>query len=72
MPEHAILQTRGARPVQGLPNPRAKTVSLRVNGESRTLTIDPSTTLLDALRLRLGLTGTKKGPRPVRRLHCAG
>ena len=61
MPEHAILQTRGARPVQGLPNPRAKTVSLRVNGESRTLTIDPSTTLLDALRLRLGLTGTKKG-----------
>ena len=37
------------------------TVSLTVNGESRELAVDPRTTLLDALRERLGLTGTKKG-----------
>ena len=36
-------------------------VTLRVNGESRVLEIDPRTTLLDALREHLGLTGTKKG-----------
>jgi xanthine dehydrogenase YagT iron-sulfur-binding subunit len=39
----------------------AMTVTLDVNGESRTLTIAPWTTLLDALRDRLNLTGTKKG-----------
>jgi xanthine dehydrogenase YagT iron-sulfur-binding subunit len=39
----------------------ALTVTLEVNGESRTLTVTPWTTLLDALRDRLGLTGTKKG-----------
>jgi xanthine dehydrogenase YagT iron-sulfur-binding subunit len=32
-----------------------------VNGEPRPLRIDPRTTLLDALRERIGLTGTKKG-----------
>jgi len=37
------------------------TVALEVNGERRTLTVAPWTTLLDALRDRLGLTGTKKG-----------
>jgi xanthine dehydrogenase YagT iron-sulfur-binding subunit len=37
------------------------TVATTVNGEARTLTIDPRVTLLDALRERLGLTGTKKG-----------
>jgi xanthine dehydrogenase YagT iron-sulfur-binding subunit len=36
-------------------------VSLHVNGQERTLRIDPRTTLLDALRDRLRLTGTKKG-----------
>jgi xanthine dehydrogenase YagT iron-sulfur-binding subunit len=36
-------------------------VSLRINGEARTLRVDPRTTLLDALRTRLDLTGTKKG-----------
>lgn len=36
-------------------------ISLRINGESHALTIDPRTTLLDLLRERLGLTGTKKG-----------
>src|SRR5687767_15479465 len=36
-------------------------MTLRVNGESRRLTVDPRVTLLDALREHLGLTGTKKG-----------
>ena len=39
----------------------ALTVTLEVNGEKRTLTVAPWTTLLDALRDRLNLTGTKKG-----------
>jgi xanthine dehydrogenase YagT iron-sulfur-binding subunit len=36
-------------------------VSLQVNGVERKLTIAPWTTLLDALRIYLDLTGTKKG-----------
>jgi xanthine dehydrogenase YagT iron-sulfur-binding subunit len=36
-------------------------VTLRVNGESRALTLDPRVTLLDALREHLHLTGSKKG-----------
>jgi xanthine dehydrogenase YagT iron-sulfur-binding subunit len=36
-------------------------VALRVNGTDHDLTIDARTTLLDALRERLGLPGTKKG-----------
>ncbi len=43
------------------PKPAAMTVTLDVNGQLRTLTVAPWTTLLDALRDRLGLTGTKKG-----------
>src|SRR5947209_14976189 len=36
-------------------------VELTVNEQPRTLQLDPRTTLLDALREQLGLTGTKKG-----------
>jgi xanthine dehydrogenase YagT iron-sulfur-binding subunit len=36
-------------------------VSLKINGRPQTMTIDPRTTLLDALREHLHLTGTKKG-----------
>jgi xanthine dehydrogenase YagT iron-sulfur-binding subunit len=36
-------------------------VSLQVNGSSHALDLDPRTTLLDALREHLHLTGTKKG-----------
>ena len=36
-------------------------ITLRVNGQERSLAIDPRATLLDALRERLGLFGTKKG-----------
>ncbi|WP_155060333.1 (2Fe-2S)-binding protein [Streptomyces blattellae] len=36
-------------------------ITLNVNGEKHTLPVDHRTTLLDALRERLDLTGTKKG-----------
>src|SRR2546423_11128508 len=36
-------------------------VTLHVNGASHALDLDPRTTLLDALRERIKLTGTKKG-----------
>jgi len=36
-------------------------VTLTINGKPRKLTIDPRASLLDTLRERLGLTGTKKG-----------
>ena len=36
-------------------------VTLQVNGQNQVLTIEPCVTLLDALRDRIGLTGTKKG-----------
>ncbi|MEU6119277.1 2Fe-2S iron-sulfur cluster-binding protein [Streptomyces sp. NPDC047117] len=40
---------------------RLSAVELTVNGRVRRLTVDPRTTLLDALREHLGLSGTKKG-----------
>jgi xanthine dehydrogenase YagT iron-sulfur-binding subunit len=39
----------------------AVSVTLKVNGEPRTLSLDPRVTLLDALREHLALTGSKKG-----------
>jgi len=36
-------------------------MTLRVNGEDKALTVDARTTVLDALREHLGLTGSKKG-----------
>jgi xanthine dehydrogenase YagT iron-sulfur-binding subunit len=44
-----------------LPTPAKMAVTLHVNGVERRLTLAPWTTLLDALRLHLDLTGTKKG-----------
>ncbi|HEX4789786.1 MAG TPA: 2Fe-2S iron-sulfur cluster-binding protein [Actinospica sp.] len=41
--------------------PNETEVELRVNGERHRLLIDNRTTLLDLLRERLGLTGSKKG-----------
>ena len=37
------------------------TITLRINQQAHRLTLDPRTTLLDALRDPVGLTGTKKG-----------
>jgi xanthine dehydrogenase YagT iron-sulfur-binding subunit len=39
----------------------ASVITLNINGEKHTLPVDHRTTLLDALRERLDLTGTKKG-----------
>jgi xanthine dehydrogenase YagT iron-sulfur-binding subunit len=36
-------------------------ITLRVDGRERRLTIDTRTTLLDAMRERLGITSPKKG-----------
>ncbi len=36
-------------------------LTLKVNGQSKTLTLEPRVTLLDALRDHMNLTGTKKG-----------
>ena len=41
--------------------PGSQPLKLVINGRSETLRVDPRTTLLDALRERLHLTGTKKG-----------
>src|SRR5262249_60383950 len=44
-----------------LTTPEAVSVSLTINGAHHALMLDPRTTLLDLLRERLDLTGTKKG-----------
>ena len=52
----------GAGPLEdaGPPLPSV-TMELQINGRSHSLTLDPRTTLLDALREHLALTGSKKG-----------
>ena len=51
-----------ASPVEGNePPPSVVKVELRINGRPHSLTLDPRTTLLDALREHLALTGSKKG-----------
>ncbi|WP_242417504.1 aldehyde dehydrogenase iron-sulfur subunit PaoA [Sphingomonas panni] len=50
--------TAGATPA---PAPPTMTVRMQVNGRPAELTLDTRTTLLDALREHLKLTGTKKG-----------
>lgn len=55
----APLSTEAAVPDSGAPV-LAK-VSFEVNGKTQTLELDTRTTLLDALREHLKLTGTKKG-----------
>jgi xanthine dehydrogenase YagT iron-sulfur-binding subunit len=61
--EYVMAQTRAAaQPVKGNTSGTNKiAVGLIVNGVRRQLTISPWTTLLDALRDHLNLTGTKKG-----------
>ena len=54
-----------ASPVAAPPAPAGTAgkidVSFRINGQEQKLSLDPRTTLLDALREHLQLTGTKKG-----------
>jgi xanthine dehydrogenase YagT iron-sulfur-binding subunit len=50
-----------AESTQGETSPENEMVTLNVNGTRHTLALDPRTTLLDALRENLALTGSKKG-----------
>ncbi len=50
-----------APPISNQPAPATMTLNFEVNGESRGLELDTRTTLLDALREHLHLTGSKKG-----------
>src|SRR4029453_16800502 len=50
-----------SRSRESIAKPAAISITLNVNGTRSKLTIAPWTTLLDALRDRLNLTGTKKG-----------
>ncbi len=54
-------QAQAATPAPGDPPPQIMPVRLTVNGSARDLTLDTRTTLLDALREHLALTGSKKG-----------
>jgi len=56
-----VPPVRAEIPSAPQPMPAAMKVALTVNGRKRTLDIDTRTTLLDALREHLHLTGTKKG-----------
>src|SRR5947207_15982514 len=55
--EGPVVATVPAPPDPALP----VSLTLRVNGESRSLRVDARTTVLDALREHIGLTGSKKG-----------
>ncbi|MGJ7483762.1 aldehyde dehydrogenase iron-sulfur subunit PaoA [Variovorax sp. LT2P21] len=50
-----------ARPTAPAGTPVLSTVTMQVNGKTQRLDLDTRTTLLDALREHLHLTGTKKG-----------
>nr|WP_244223665.1 (2Fe-2S)-binding protein [Amycolatopsis circi] len=51
----------GTESAAAAPNAGSSQVSLTINGNRRTVTVDNRTSLLDLLREHLGLTGTKKG-----------
>jgi xanthine dehydrogenase YagT iron-sulfur-binding subunit len=59
--ENAMAQKTVARPAERFPAPAKIAITLVVNGVAHQLELAPWTTLLDALRDRLDLTGTKKG-----------
>jgi xanthine dehydrogenase YagT iron-sulfur-binding subunit len=51
----------GEKTMQATDIPSETTINLTVNGARQTVTVDVRTSLLDLLRERLHLTGTKKG-----------
>jgi xanthine dehydrogenase YagT iron-sulfur-binding subunit len=56
LPEEAEAAPDYSKPV----GPGELKITLSINGEDKTLSVEPRTTLLDALRNRLDLTGAKK------------
>ena len=61
VPSTGNAQTSPAAGTGAIAVPAMSNVSFTVNGETRKLDLDTRTTLLDALREHLHLTGTKKG-----------
>lgn len=65
IPGYAFAQASGGAPLtpQAIAArlPQLLPLTLQINGEARRLRVDSRTTLLDALRENLHLTGTKKG-----------
>ncbi len=57
----SIAGAQDAAPATNSPPPVISKVSFQVNGKQHQLDLDTRTTLLDALREHLKLTGTKKG-----------
>lgn len=57
----STLEDQSSTPERNSPMPGETEVTLAINGESHTVNIEPRVTLLDVLRERLGLTGSKKG-----------
>ena len=53
--------TPGRPPSSPPPQPERLDVTLQINDSRVSLSVDPRTSLLDALREQAGLTGTKKG-----------
>ncbi|MGW2817339.1 2Fe-2S iron-sulfur cluster-binding protein [Streptomyces sp. NPDC001415] len=60
-PGQAVRHEPWPRPADSPPGATASRVALRVNGSSHSAEVDHRTTLLDLLRERLALTGSKKG-----------
>ncbi len=60
-PHEAVGSEEGTNEMLTAPNATQTTIVLNVNGAEHQVTVEPRVTLLDALRDRLGLTGTKKG-----------
>ena len=61
MSDSAIAQENSATPSRTSSGSDSIKVTLKINGKDYALDVDPRTTLLDALRERLHLTGSKKG-----------
>ncbi len=61
LPSLARASRAGETKQEGSTQAGSKTVTLNVNGEDHQVAVDSRTTLLDALRERMGLVGTKKG-----------
>lgn len=59
--QHPTVSTSDGNTLALTPPPELMPVTLNVNGKARPLILDTRTTLLDALREHLQLTGTKKG-----------
>jgi xanthine dehydrogenase YagT iron-sulfur-binding subunit len=56
-----VVPTAAGTPPAAVPPGASAEITLSVNGARHLLAVEPRVTLLDALRDRIGLTGTKKG-----------